>query len=127
MTVTTKISEKILLGCKPCKLVMKNELPSTNLYDWKTDKVCETTKAVDVTAELGMPLGDDHLLLLYTEDRNGEIVQMRHGCSSLHYHTESIDREENADSALSNMAHWCGTTKKKLIEICIKHSPTIKP
>lgn len=104
---------------------MKTKLPNSGLYDWVTGKDCKTLKVVDVSESVEVPKGKEGLTLLYTKDRNGEIVQLRNGCSRVHYHTASIAMEEHRDSALIHTANWLGTTKKKLIELCLKHSPSL--
>jgi len=107
-------------------MIMKTKSISPNLYDAGTGKSCKTTKMVNIKEELNSCQCEEPLWLLYTKDRNGEIVQFRHGCSRLHYHTASIAKEDHAESALSNMALWTGTTKSKLIELALKHSPSLR-
>lgn len=96
------------------------------LYDSQTGKVLKTQKAVDVSDELTMDAGVKPLWLYYTTAERGEIVQLRQGCASVHYFTELMHCEKDVDSALSHWAAWTNSTKERLIELCLKYSPTHK-
>ena len=94
------------------------------LVDSQSGKVLKTQKAVDVSDELSMDADAEPLWLYYTETaERGEIVQLRQGSISVHYFTNSIQREKDVDSALSHWAVWTNSSKERLIELCLKYPP----
>jgi len=92
------------------------------LIDSQSGKVLKTQKAVDVSDELTLDADSEPLWLYYTTAERGEIVQLRQGCASVHYFTEWMHRD--VDSALSHWAAWTNSSKERLIELCLKYSPT---
>lgn len=94
------------------------------LYDSQTGKPLKTLKAVDVSDELPEEKEIEPLCLYYTKAQRGEIVQLRQGCCRVHYFTDGIHHETKAESSLSNVAAWTNSTKEKLIELCLKYSPS---
>lgn len=95
------------------------------LVDSQSGKVLKTQKAVDVSDELSLDADSEPLWLYYTTTaERGEIVQLRQGCASVHYFTEWMHRENDADSALSHWAGWTNSSKGRLIDLCLKYSPT---
>lgn len=94
------------------------------LVDSQTGKVLKTQKAIDVSDELPLlPPGSSALRLYYTTAQRGQIVQLRLGSTSVHYFTEAIHREKDLPSALTYWATWTGSSKAKLIELCLKYAP----
>jgi len=95
------------------------------LIDSQSGKVLKTQKAVDVSDELTLDADSEPLWLYYTTTaERGEIVQLRQGCAAVHYFTEWMHREKDEDSALSHWAAWTNSSKERLIELCLKYSPT---
>lgn len=91
----------------------------TGLADSDTGRAIKTLKAVDLTKECG----GKPTFLLYAKARRGPLVQIKQGCSSVHYFLWEIHRELQRDSVLQNVASYCKMPMTDLIQLIQTHAP----
>lgn len=103
---------------------------NVGLYDRATDNPCETEKVVDVTEDVG---GQDRLVLMYTRDSNGRIVQL---CSpydgevimgsKIHFPVDRLDTWMNMEPKDDTFGSWASryaVGKEALANLIHEHAP----
>ena len=97
------------------------------IYDSETGKDCVAEKVVNITSDCPGASKQNGCILIFTRAKRGRIVQIRQGCSNVHFFVGELDSEMRVaprDDTFGSRANMLGLDKSALRELIEMHAPS---